>query len=184
MSTFKRGTPALASRGLVGQLEPSSQVGPGPLSRFLLWAGPSRLKTTSWSLSSSDSDSIRLQLCSVLRCLTPEDSREDAMKSEPGRAPLLQSAVHLRTDLLNCGFSSTLSCSSMLSRMVYLVLRLPLVRLLDTQTHMPEETWTRSWQTRDRLLSPSAAADEGPAGGQDREDEQEAGQDDVEDPPL
>lgn len=107
------------------------------------------------------------------------------MKSEPGRVSPLHSAVHLRTDLLNCGFSSTLSCSSMLSRMVYLVLRLPLVRLLlDTQTHMPEQTGTRSWQTRDRHLSPSAAADEGPAGGQDGDDEQEAGQDDVQNPPL
>ena len=38
---------------------------------FLLRMGRSRLKIVSWSLSSSDSDIIRLELCSVLRCLIP-----------------------------------------------------------------------------------------------------------------
>ncbi|KAG7233286.1 hypothetical protein INR49_007268 [Caranx melampygus] len=41
------------------------------LSRLLLRTGRSRLKMVSWSLSSSDSDIIRLELCSVLRCLIP-----------------------------------------------------------------------------------------------------------------
>lgn len=39
------------------------------LRRFLLRTGRSRLNTVSWSLSSSDSDIIKLELCSVLRCL-------------------------------------------------------------------------------------------------------------------
>ena len=45
------------------------------LSRFLLRTGRSRLKMVSWSLSSSDSDIIRLELCSVLRCLIPAERK-------------------------------------------------------------------------------------------------------------
>ena len=47
------------------------------LVRFLLRTGRSRLKMVSWSLSSSDSDIMRLELCSVLRCLIPAE-RGDA----------------------------------------------------------------------------------------------------------
>ena len=43
--------------------------------RLLLRTGRSRLKMVSWSLSSSDSDIIRLELCSVLRCLIPAQMR-------------------------------------------------------------------------------------------------------------
>lgn len=44
-------------------------------SQFRLRTGRSRLKMVSWSLSSSDSDIIRLELCSVLRCLMPAERK-------------------------------------------------------------------------------------------------------------
>lgn len=66
--------------------------------RFLLRSRRPLLKAASWSLSSSDSDIMRLELCSVLRCLTPADQKmalctgccdvivqtEDGRLTEPG----------------------------------------------------------------------------------------------------
>lgn len=142
----------------------------------------------------------------MLRCLMPEDTQghpgtpEDTSAAAPAGGASQHSR---RRDLLNFGRSSTLSCSSMLSRMVYLVFLLTLVRLrLDTD----RETGRREGQevrTEGKALVASgrrrggrgyllagpascspAAADEGPAEDEDREDEQEAAEDQVEEAPL
>lgn len=72
----------------------------------------------------------------------------------------------------------------MLSRMVYLVFLLTWVcLLLRRQTRRSDARY----QLRDQSISwcsPLIAADEGPADGQDDDHQQEAGQDDVQDPPL
>lgn len=106
------------------------------LVRFLLRTGRSRLKMVSWSLSSSDSDIMRLELCSVLLCLMSEmgTDRVDHGRVTKHRKCLKCVEWKIR-HLLYLGLSSIFSCSSMLSSIVYLVFFPTLVRLLLNKTH-------------------------------------------------
>lgn len=98
----------------------------------------------------------------------------------------LQLVANWKWDSLNLDLSSTCSCSSMLSRMVYPVLFLTVDRVpLNTHKQNGKVTWLLSvWDQSVTWFSPPAAADEGPAGWQNEDGDREAGQEDVQEPPL